>query len=736
MLKTNKYSKYKIVWFPNKLKSIRDHKTTPPIYIRIKPINACNNRCKFCLRKGTMILTPTGSKPIEEIKIGDKVIAGNKSIKEVTNIFKHNVKEIYKLDVQYLPTIYATGEHPFHTVNKYTPLKNIKKGHKIKVLAPSIDGSSIRSYRDKGKTFVKEKIYVSSFFKDKRYHSKRRNSPAEEIGRFRVRNSKYSCPQIIRMDFDLGRFWGLYLAEGCIISSKDRPNSKVICISLNKNETEYAEFIKKVGAKLGFKVKGNIYPYKTDLQLIINNSIFANLIELTSGNGGAKKRFPKDLNFNINFARGLIRGLFDGDGCYKDYSFTSTNKQMYYELLEILLANGFIPITYKRKEGSWKIEGRTGKSMEAYYLRISTKDIKRFKEFITDVPITRKNSYKHEFNVKVVSNKKISTDEEVYNIEVDKESSYFAEFMLCHNCSYVYSVSNMHKDMKKVDMIPHDKMMEIMEDLRRMKVKCITLSGGGEPLIYPWIEEVLDFANKNKILTSIITNGLSLDGNKAKLLKVAKWVRVSADYCDEEEYSKFRRVPKENFFKVIENIKNFNKIRKGDLEINFIVHKGNINTLVEAATLFKEAGVDNIRFSPVWYPNFFRYHKSISKKFFETLPRLRKLENKKFKIFESFTKEYSGGADNVRHYKTCPMMQILPVIAADQCVYTCHNKAYDPLGRIGSIKHRAFRTLWYDKKTADFFRKFKPNKWCKHQCTNDAKNKIINEMMEAGDCFV
>lgn len=49
---TNKYSNNKIVWFNEKLISLRDNYVTAPIYVRIKPINQCQHKCFFCVYNG------------------------------------------------------------------------------------------------------------------------------------------------------------------------------------------------------------------------------------------------------------------------------------------------------------------------------------------------------------------------------------------------------------------------------------------------------------------------------------------------------------------------------------------------------------------------------------------------------------------------------------------------------------------------------------------------------------
>ena len=72
------------------------------------------------------------------------------------------------------------------------------------------------------------------------------------------------------------------------------------------------------------------------------------------------------------------------------------------------------------------------------------------------------------------------------------------------------------------DEIKREKILEIIQDFKSIGVKAVTFSGG-EPLLYPYIEEIMEAG----IELSIITNGSLLTGKKVELLSKAKWVRIS-----------------------------------------------------------------------------------------------------------------------------------------------------------------------------------------------------------------
>lgn len=75
-----------------------------------------------CFTAGTKVLTDEGEKPIEEIEVGDKVLAkddetGEMAYKEVEWLFQRDVEETYNITVGG-EVITTTDEHPFWIVGK------------------------------------------------------------------------------------------------------------------------------------------------------------------------------------------------------------------------------------------------------------------------------------------------------------------------------------------------------------------------------------------------------------------------------------------------------------------------------------------------------------------------------------------------------------------------------------------------------------------------------------------
>ncbi len=301
----------------------------------------------------------------------------------------------------------------------------------------------------------------------------------------------------------------------------------------------------------------------------------------------------------------------------------------------------------------------------------------------------------------------------------------------CEYCLYHPEYSGIHQTVNKRDEIPKEKMIEVLDDFKEMGVKAISLSGGGEPLLHPNITEILDKTLENKIRLSMITNGQALKGRPAELLYNADWVRVSLDYCTPEMFSKIRRRPEENFDIVRQNIQQFakNKNPSCDLGVNCVVSEYNFDRLLDIAELCKGLGVDNLRFSPFQrfsQTEFLEYHKGLKDKVIEQIKKAKELQDTNFSVGSSY-EGYFKGDTNKREYPRCFYMEIVPVVAADQNVYTCHNNAYEPFGKVGSIKNQSFKEVWFSKETKEFFKNFNPQKTCTHECSNDEKNRVLNE---------
>lgn len=308
----------------------------------------------------------------------------------------------------------------------------------------------------------------------------------------------------------------------------------------------------------------------------------------------------------------------------------------------------------------------------------------------------------------------------------------------CFYCPYLFERSSEYEKgfiYNPKDEIPQDIFKGLIRDIIDMKVKSITLSGGGEPLLYKDIETHIQPLFDNDVDVAVITNGSKLDGKRAEVLASCKWVRVSIDSCDGSTYNKIRNVPKEQFDTVCNNIKHFSEIKNKDCElgINYVINHLNYKSIFESTILFKKLGVNHMKFYPSVVLDTQNYHKDLVGVSANIAKVKNYLEDEHFKIIDLYDDGLETNIHNERTYSKCPIQQIIPVIAGDSSLYVCHDKAYVSDGKIGSLKDKTFKELWFSDATKEYFNNFDAKKLCRQHCAYDQRNLIINEYLSLND---
>ncbi len=147
-----------------------------------------------------------------------------------------------------------------------------------------------------------------------------------------------------------------------------------------------------------------------------------------------------------------------------------------------------------------------------------------------------------------------------------------------------------------------------LEDYRKMlrhlkmnKVRQITFSGGGEPLLCRDFMNIISYTRRNyhHAEMHLFTNGISLTENFARELIRHRFQKIviSLNAATEETYVKVMR--KNAFNKVISNIKKLVSIRNREgadtlVQISFVASLWNIDDLPPLISLGAELGVDMI----------------------------------------------------------------------------------------------------------------------------------------------
>ena len=304
-----------------------------------------------------------------------------------------------------------------------------------------------------------------------------------------------------------------------------------------------------------------------------------------------------------------------------------------------------------------------------------------------------------------------------------------------HDCWYcAYRVSNLQlgEDIDYKDTIPKDKMFEIVEDVIAMGVKAVTFSGGGEPLLYKPLPEVVKRLAEGGVKVATLTNGSNLKGKVADAFaEYGTWVRVSTDAWDDASFAKSRGIHEGEFTKLLKNLTEFSaRGSKCVLGISYIVDKDNCTHLYEACKLLKAAGVNHVKFSGVVVSNSGEennaYHAKIKQVVTEQIELARTLADDRFSVIN----HYHELDDRFqKSYTMCPYLMFLTVIGADCKVYTCQDKAFTVSGTLGSIENQRFRDFWFSEENKRRLFELDPSKECTHHCVSHGKNMAIMDLL-------
>ena len=70
---------------------------------------------------------------------------------------------------------------------------------------------------------------------------------------------------------------------------------------------------------------------------------------------------------------------------------------------------------------------------------------------------------------------------------------------------------------------------KIIDKCKALGTKSVTITGGGEPLLYPYINELISYYHTNGIKIGLVTNGILLHTIPEKTINKMIWCRISND---------------------------------------------------------------------------------------------------------------------------------------------------------------------------------------------------------------
>lgn len=305
-----------------------------------------------------------------------------------------------------------------------------------------------------------------------------------------------------------------------------------------------------------------------------------------------------------------------------------------------------------------------------------------------------------------------------------------------HNCSWCYyRVPNNPKvlfDWKSY--IPWDILQQTLRDFKEMGGKCVELTGGGEPSIYPHFKEMFREMINLDLQYSLITNGVRITDEIGQLIgPKMTWTRVSLDAGTKETYRKVHRGGKDDFDKAVKSIEYLRKYSQNPefrLGVGYVVCNDNYTEMYEACKIAREAGAHNFKVSAAFLPEGKSYWEEETLKVgAEVSKKCLELATDDFQVYNIFDERIDNVMLGEQDYRYCGTKELLVVITGECGVYTCCTLSYTPNGLIGNLKDMSFKELWNSPKKIEMYDNFDAREKCKCPCLYEQRNRFINKVL-------
>lgn len=217
--------------------------------------------------------------------------------------------------------------------------------------------------------------------------------------------------------------------------------------------------------------------------------------------------------------------------------------------------------------------------------------------------------------------------------------------------------------------------------------KAITFVGGGEPTLHPKIVDIFKLVKLMNLKFGLISHfGLAYKQEFFDALLNSSWVRVSTNAANSKTYSKIQGIKKDEFSRVVANIKKFADMG-GKIGVSFLIHPDNWSEISAAAYLFSDIGARYIQYKPYITDKKEALWAGLEDRIKEQLDIANTFASDKFQVLDQFISRKKQLQDywNLKPCGKCWVPRFNPKITANGKLYVCCELAYSEHGILGDL---------------------------------------------------
>jgi MoaA/NifB/PqqE/SkfB family radical SAM enzyme len=188
----------------------------------------------------------------------------------------------------------------------------------------------------------------------------------------------------------------------------------------------------------------------------------------------------------------------------------------------------------------------------------------------------------------------------------DKIKLKYITIQLTLSCNYKCIMCNRYEDSTKNKFLPINDALRVIKEAKSIGVEMILLSGG-EPLVYPWINEIIDKVKELNLGITFITNGMLLNEQIIKKMEGHPTRYMISMHASNKKLNDKIRGVESDYDKVIENIKLIKKSMKNNentkLEIAIVIMDENKKDFKKISSMLFSIGItkEEIGLLPIDY---------------------------------------------------------------------------------------------------------------------------------------
>lgn len=306
----------------------------------------------------------------------------------------------------------------------------------------------------------------------------------------------------------------------------------------------------------------------------------------------------------------------------------------------------------------------------------------------------------------------------------------------CEFCSYRMPDNKNSEEFNEGVHIPLDKMVQLLHHFSEMGVEGVEITGGGEPLAYPHINELFHSLEEREFAIGLVTNGTLHE----KVLGFPKmsWARVSIDASTPGTYSRMRKTTENHFTKAWSCVKRLADVREKmhpdfRLGVGFVLSNENIHEVWDFVQMAKHSGADNVRLSLTFadsHLNYFKDQSALEEAVRASKDAVDNFSDETFHVHNLIPDRYHEQVHHRQNYKRCPTKDVLCVVEGEGKVYSCCTFTGSKKGLWGNfMEHpRGFKGVWED--AAERRKNWNSRVECQVACLYRDRNLAMNELID------